>query len=447
MKLLQLSLCAILLLTSSIGSYAQIEKVKVIDNGGSGPYKVIAVTEKTLQDFVVYRPENINKAVEKEQKLPVLVWANGGCMNSSIHHERLLTEIASHGYIVVAIGALQMTVEERIHEHTPDDELLIAIDWISEQANKKGSDYYKNVDLNKIAAGGMSCGGAQVLAVADDSRIKTYMIFNAGMGDMTMAGASAKSLENLHSKIVYIIGGESDIAYENAILDYDRINNVPVAFANHKTAGHGGTFADEYGGSFAKMALDWLDWQFKGKDNSEIFLNNDLTNYPGWTMKSKGFITQGKDFSLQEYVAPELEFICELNVVIDHPVELGETPRGKRVIIPILGGTFEGPKLKGTVLKGGADYQYVNMDGQRTELEAIYTIKTDDDVLVHIRNIGLWYSPKKGNVTGESNVYFQTSPKFEAPLDSKYAWLNNAIYVGKPVPKEDCIAIQVWMVK
>jgi len=182
-----------------------------------------------------------------------------------------------------------MTVEEREHKPTPDDELLKALDWISIQAKTKGTDYYKTVDLAKIAAGGHSCGGAQVLRIADDQRIKTYLILNAGMGNMTMAGASMESLKKLHGKIIYIIGGETDIAYENAILDFDRIEHVPVAFANHKTAGHGGTFAEEFGGSFAKRTLDWLDWQFKKTDNSAIFLENDLSKYPGWTMETKNF--------------------------------------------------------------------------------------------------------------------------------------------------------------
>jgi predicted acyl esterase len=270
-------------------SFSQIIKEKLIDNGSSGPYKSIAVTEKSLPDFVVYRPKDIKKAVKSEGKLPVIVWANGGCMNSSIHHEKLLSEVASHGYIIVAIGELQMTVEERINKHTPDDELLKALDWISKQAITKGSNYYQNVDLGKIAAGGQSCGGAQVFRVANDNRIKTYMIFNAGMGNMTMAGASTNSLKNLRGKIIYIIGGESDVAYQNAIIDNDKINNAPVVFANHITAGHGGTFANEYGGSFGQMAIDWLDWQFKGKDNSAIFLKNDLSKYPGWSMKAKNF--------------------------------------------------------------------------------------------------------------------------------------------------------------
>lgn len=278
-----------LLCLFTLCNHAQIIKTKIIDNGGSGPYKSFAVTEKTLPDFVVYRPENLPNAVKKEGKLPILVWANGGCMNASIHHERLLSEVASHGYIIVAIGALQMTVEERTHKPTEDEKLLDAIAWITQKADDNKSDYYNIVDLNKIAAGGQSCGGAQTMKVAGDKRIKTYMMFNSGMGDMTMAGASTNSLKNLNGKIIYIVGGESDVAYKNALLDYDRITAVPVAFTNLVQGGHGGTFNEEYGGSFSKMTLDWLDWQFKDKDNAALFLNNKLSDFMGWTIKSKNF--------------------------------------------------------------------------------------------------------------------------------------------------------------
>ncbi|MFL1012285.1 DUF3237 domain-containing protein [Jejuia sp. DST062] len=144
----------------------------------------------------------------------------------------------------------------------------------------------------------------------------------------------------------------------------------------------------------------------------------------------------------QEFTVPELEFAFELKVTIDQPIELGETPHGKRIIIPISGGTFEGPGIKGRVLKGGADYQYVSMNGQRTELNAIYTIKTDDNVLIQVQNTGLIYTPKEAL----SEVYFRAAPKFEAPIDSKYAWLNNAIFICKPVGMNGYISIQVWKV-
>ncbi|UKM66548.1 DUF3237 family protein [Flavobacteriaceae bacterium GSB9] len=434
----------ILLLVFSLRvGYSQVIKTKLIDQGGSGNYPSIAVTEQSLPDFVVYRPENIQKAAKQQGKLPILVWANGGCMNSSIHQERLLSEIASHGYIIVAIGTLQMTVEERVHESTADDELLKALDWITKQARTQGSDYYDKVDLDKIAAGGHSCGGAQTLRIANDARIKTYLILNAGMGNMTMAGASSASLPMLHAPIIYMIGGKTDIAYENAVLDYDRISHVPVVFADHTTAGHGATFSEKYGGSFAQLTIDWLDWQFKNKDNSHIFLNNDLSDYPGWTMKAKGFETETGNTAPMEFTPPALEFVCELQVTIDDSMSLGATPHGDRIIIPITGGTFSGPKMKGVVLNGGADYQYRNQNLNRTELNAIYTIKTDDGVLIHIRNTGLIHEPSEES---SKAFYFRAAPKFEAPIDSKYAWLNNAIYVCKPEGKDGYISIQVWKV-
>ncbi len=137
--------------------------------------------------------------------------------------------------------------------------------------------------------------------------------------------------------------------------------------------------------------------------------------------------------------APQLEYVCELKVTCDAGYSCGMTQRGERFIIPINGGTFEGPEMKGTVLPGGADYQLVDKERGRTELEAIYSIRTDDGVNIHIRNCGLLVS--------KGGFYFRTAPKFEAPSDSRYAWLNNAIFVCKPEGKQGYISLKVWMVK
>jgi enterochelin esterase-like enzyme len=132
---------------------------------------------------------------------------------------------------------------------------------------------------------------------------------------------------------------------------------------------------------------------------------------------------------------PELEFALELKVKLGQAYGVGETANGNRFIIPITGGTFEGPNIKGEVLPGGADYQ---MQGKNhTDLEAIYCIRTDDGVNIHIRN--------KGIIAGN---YFYCSPKFEAPLNSKYAWLNDAIFVCRPSGfMEGGIALKVWKVR
>lgn len=140
-------------------------------------------------------------------------------------------------------------------------------------------------------------------------------------------------------------------------------------------------------------------------------------------------------------ITPKLEFVLELRVNIDGAFSVGETPHGGRTIIPITGGTFEGPNIKGAILPGGADYQMGGSVQGRTEVEAIYCIKTDDGVNIHIRNCGLIY-------TGQGGFYFVTSPKFEAPVDSKYAWLNNAIYVCKPSfgGQNGALTLRVWKV-
>lgn len=144
---------------------------------------------------------------------------------------------------------------------------------------------------------------------------------------------------------------------------------------------------------------------------------------------------------------PQLEYVVELKVKCEEAYEVGQTSHGKRVIIPIVGGTFEGPKMKGTVLPGGADYQWVDAANNRTELEAIYSIRTDDGVNIHIRNRGLLYSGKDEN--GNPSFYFRTAPTFEAPQDSKYAWLNNAIFVCQPVDSgvRNLICLRIWKVK
>lgn len=143
---------------------------------------------------------------------------------------------------------------------------------------------------------------------------------------------------------------------------------------------------------------------------------------------------------------PQLEFAMQLKVTLGEAYSCGETQHGRRTIIPITGGTFEGPDIKGTIVNGGADYQIANSAG-RTELEAIYCIKTDDGVYIHIRNRGIINGGKdeKGNPT----FYFRCAPQFEAPSDSKYAWLNNSLFLCAPTFSQNFqgIVLNVWRVK
>lgn len=264
-------------------------QMKVPDGGGKGPHRAIALKEKSLTDFVVYRPLDMKNAVRREGKLPILLFANGGCMDTSVGYERMLTEIASHGYVVVAIGEMQVYQFDRPEKSTPASMLMQAMEWIIKQSQTEGSDYYGMVDTDKIAAAGHSCGGAQVLYNAKEPKLKTYLILNAGMGPMEMAGASKKNLKELHAPIIYMTGGEGDVAYRNAEMDYKSIKKVHAVWADNPSAGHGGTYNQPNGGSFATMAIDWLDLQLKGKtDKASNFITTNKELYPDWTIQNNG---------------------------------------------------------------------------------------------------------------------------------------------------------------
>ncbi|MBR0525414.1 MAG: DUF3237 domain-containing protein [Prevotella sp.] len=144
---------------------------------------------------------------------------------------------------------------------------------------------------------------------------------------------------------------------------------------------------------------------------------------------------------------PQLEFTLQLRVTLGETYSVGETQHGRRTVIPITGGTFEGPLLKGTILNGGADYQLANTALNRTELEAIYSIKTDDGVYIHVRNRGIICGGKDEN--GNPTFYFRAAPQFEAPADSPYAWMNNALFVCAPEWSQGFqdIVLNVWKVK
>ena len=145
------------------------------------------------------------------------------------------------------------------------------------------------MNLEKIAAAGQSCGGAQVMAIAHDPRLRTYLMFNSGMGDLSMADATKDSVQKVHGPVLYLIGGPDDVAYPNAELDYARIDHLPVAVANLEV-GHGGTFAGEHGGAFARPTPAWLDWQLKGRpETATIFTEGKPTAQPGRDVKAKQF--------------------------------------------------------------------------------------------------------------------------------------------------------------
>ena len=127
--------------------------------------------------------------------------------------------------------------------------------------------------------------------------------------------------------------------------------------------------------------------------------------------------------SQDEPQGPRLEFAFEEIVTLGQAIPVGETPLGRRNIIPITGGTFSGPGIQGTIIAGGWDWQLTRSDGC-TEIEADYMIKTDDGVVINVINVGALCPPEPGR-RGPA----LTQPRFEAPK-GKYEWLNRSAFIG-----------------
>lgn len=137
-------------------------------------------------------------------------------------------------------------------------------------------------------------------------------------------------------------------------------------------------------------------------------------------------------------VAPlQTEFVYEAEVTIASAVEVGATPEGQRRYIPITGGTFAGPRLGGTILPGGADWQTTRLDGV-TEVDALYSIRCDDGTVIVVRNCG---------VIAAGGKYLRTAPRFSAPA-GPHAWLNEAQFVGSVAggPRPGTVIIRVFRV-
>jgi len=131
---------------------------------------------------------------------------------------------------------------------------------------------------------------------------------------------------------------------------------------------------------------------------------------------------------------PELQLLFEAHGVLEPAIVMGQTPDGLKRIVPIVGGTFEGPKIRGTLVPGGADWQYVRADNV-TVVEARYLLRTDDDVLIEVHNRGLRHGPDEvmrrlvaGENVDPSEYYFRAAPSLTAPA-GKYEWLNRRLFL------------------
>ncbi|MGI1677388.1 MAG: hypothetical protein K6L75_01530 [Cellvibrionaceae bacterium] len=249
----------------------------------SGSHKVIVEHDSGLASHTIYRPEDL-ASKSGNKTYPVVVWGEGACEDAGLMFPEFLSEIASHGYIVLADGP---PVRSKIRQPgqtqitTPDTEknevetpprprptmslkpdgtdLIAALDWIEDKNQEKDNRFYQKVNIKKVAAMGMSCGGLMAYGASSDPRISTVGIWNSGL-----LKVDEKIYDDLHSSIIIITGGESDIAYPNGKRDYETLkDSKPIFYGYYPSVGHFGTYTQDNGGAFGDVAVSWLNWQLK----------------------------------------------------------------------------------------------------------------------------------------------------------------------------------------
>ena len=276
---------------------------------GDGPYPAVMETEPSLATHTVYHPKALDRFGAAE-KLPIVAFGNGGCANVGSMYRDFLTEIASQGMLVIAVGPVGADLRALPAPNMPppqpgapppklppvatqSSQLIDAINWAVAENGRAGGKYHGKLDTKAIAVMGQSCGGVQALEVSTDPRVKTTVVLNSGLfsekSPIPGLDVPESHLARLHAPVAYFIGGSKDVAFPNAEHNYPLLK-VPVFKANMEV-GHMATYAQPNGGAFGKVAADWLRWRLKGDRAAGARFTGSgcgLCKDPAWKVERKG---------------------------------------------------------------------------------------------------------------------------------------------------------------
>lgn len=143
------------------------------------------------------------------------------------------------------------------------------------------------------------------------------------------------------------------------------------------------------------------------------------------------------------------EFLMKLAADVGELVSMGQGPLGERRVVPILGGTFEGPQLRGEILPGGADWQIARSDGV-LDLDARYALREASGALIRVLSQGYRHGPPevlaalaRGEEVDGRKYFFRTVMRFETGAP-QLAWLNKTIAIGTAERKARKVLIEAY---
>jgi pimeloyl-ACP methyl ester carboxylesterase len=260
---------------------------------GPGTVGTTMEVDPTLANHTIYRPTDLAAA----RDLPIVAIGQSGCLLAGDSFKPLFSEIAAHGYLVVAdllpgqIGSDNDTLLTR------------GIDWAVAENTRPGSKYQGKLATTKVATLGHSCGGLLALHVgANDPRVSSVVALDSGIFDTGgLGGATKADLQKLHGPTMWLNTGPSDIAYPQAVKDFAEVpDRVPAVFANYDLTergnsllgAHMGTVTEPRGGEQGRATVLWLDFTLKGdRAAGDAFLAPacSLCAQPKWTVQAKNW--------------------------------------------------------------------------------------------------------------------------------------------------------------
>ena len=195
--------CAVCILGGTALASAGMAASPVAENTplGSGPFRAVLEVDPGLPTHTLYHPADLAAS----GPLPVVLWGNGACANAGDRFRWFLSDIASYGYLIIAVGPIQNKAVWPAQVMTPfaaggtpvirpgvtvaastpathSAQLLDALHWAVAENERTSSRFYHRLRVNAVAAMGQSCGGAQALEIVllADPHIRTTIMWNSG---------------------------------------------------------------------------------------------------------------------------------------------------------------------------------------------------------------------------------------------------------------------------
>jgi hypothetical protein len=237
----------------------------------------------------VYRPRDLDRV---KGRLPVVVWANGGCMRNDAIWAQMLERWAAVGIVVIAFTTAP---DGGSGPPTTPEEQGALIDWAEQQHRGAGGTFEGRLDLTRVAAAGNSCGGVTSVQLAGSDRRVAAVFVLSGSGSFpgTPIDQANAVMARVRVPIAYVVGGPEDHARANALQDFGGLAaRVPGYVAQRNAGDHvalsstPSILLDEV----APIGIDWFALAFDGNRAARARLVDDPcpTCAPGtWTVESK----------------------------------------------------------------------------------------------------------------------------------------------------------------